>query len=857
MKQVFNLFKKIPDPPRAVVTLLPWLGIALGLILTAFLWLGDSKQTYTSLRWISYAGMTCLGLYLLFRTRRRAFTLLVLFASVSILYLFPALLGPGCDGMPRAFGRTFVAAGGECENKWDCANGHCCGGECYDDACGGGDPPQILPPAISSTISCALGSNGWCVGNAQLILSASDPQGYGVTISGSMAGTPIYCPGSYCAWSLPPASGGAASYTVTASSGLTASGGTNWWYDPTPPISNVSVSGASGSNGWYVSPVTATAGGSDSISGLASATLSVDGIAAAGSAIIRDGVHSVTVSARDVAGNISSKTVTISVDTIAPVSNVNVSGTSGLNGWYVSQVNASAGGSDSISGLASATLSVNGGAATGSAILRDGVHSVVSTARDVAGNMASRTQTISVDSVAPTIFISAAGNQALDGWFTSEVDLSATASDTTSGVNGGVSMSLDNGTTWEVGSRILNSGLYDVLFRVPDRAGNIATSQMSLKIDTQPPTIILSEAGSLGRDGWYVSAATVSANVGDNLSGITSIQYRANNGVWQDGDSVIVEEGIHRIEFQAFDAAGNRTQSAPQEIRVDLTPPASTFDAALNGAVLADTVTLGGTVSDGTSGVQGVEFSADGTTWQAASFAETRWNFAWDSSVFDNGDHDLYLRVDDLAGNKGQPIRARVILDNDPPYVKLAETWNVWESGSLVVFNNVIPLKSVRIIVHDPILRYADQVIYADVSAPDAVTWDRVIGPASAPPGLYTVTVEVCDIYALCAKDTGTILIPVVPAPAPVPTQPAEPKRWWSLPVTIPRLPAVEPAVVIPAVVVPIQEEVQVVPSFPFWTMVVVSAFLLSFILLLLLDSRPKAWRSLTQQLADSMMSNE
>jgi len=642
----------------------------------------------------------------------------------------------------------------------------------WEPCAGGGGTPPAAPPTISSTVSCTMGSNGWCAGNAQLILYAVDPQGYPVTISGQIAGAPIYCPGPYCVWSLPPASGGGASFTVSASSGLTASGSTNWWYDPNPPVSNINVSGAGG-----------------------------------------------------------------------------------LNGWYVSAVNVSAGGSDSISGLAGATLSADGGAAAGSAILRDGVHSVVSTARDVAGNTASGTQTISVDTAQPAIFISAAGNQALDGWFTTAVDLSATATDATSGITGGVSLSFDNGATWEVGSHILDSGLYDVLFRVPDRAGNIASSQMSLKIDTQPPTIILSETGTPGKDGWYVSAATVSANAGDNMSGIASTQYRINGGVWQEGNSVTVEEGIHTIDFQAFDAAGNRTQSASREIRVDLTPPAYAFEPALEGSVIAETVTLGGTVLDETSGVQGVEFSADGITWQAASFENTRWSFAWDSSVFDNGDQDLYLRVYDMAGNKGQPIHVPVMLDNDPPYVKVSEVWNVWESGSLTVFNNVIPLRSVRIVVHDPMLRFADQVIYDKLPAPDAVAWDRVIGPASAPPGAYTVTVEVCDIYGLCSKDIGMILIPVAPAAEPVSTQPVEPKRWWFLPAAIPRLPEPEPPVVVPAVVVSIQEDIPIAPAFPLWTMVVVSAFLLSFALLLLLDPRPKAWRSLTQQLADSMMS--
>ena len=93
---------------------------------------------------------------------------------------------------------------------------------------------------------------------------------------------------------------------------------------------------------------------------------------------------------------------------------------------------------------------------------------------------------------------------------------------------------------------------------------------------------------------------------------------------------------------------------------------------------------------------------------------------------------------------------------------------------------NVTPLKSIRIVVHDPMQRYADRVLYSDLPAPDTVTWDRVIGPASAPPGSYTVTVEVCDIYGLCSKDTGTILIPIAPTPVPSQQPVVEIPRWIS-----------------------------------------------------------------------------
>jgi hypothetical protein len=468
---------------------------------------------------------------------------------------------------------------------------------------------------------------------------------------------------------------------------------------------------------------------------------------------------------------------------------------------------------------------------------------------DIAGNTSSKTQIISVDTTSPTIHISAAGNQTQDGWFSTAVDLSATAEDATSGVAGSVSMSFDNGATWVNGARTLYDGIYDVMFRVSDHAGNIATSQMSLKIDTQPPSISLSETGRLGQNGWYVSSANVSAEVSDNLSGVASTQVRVNGGAWQEGTFVTVEEGIHTIDFQSFDSAGNM-QSTSREIRVDLTPPAYTFDTALNGSVLTNTVNLGGTASDETSTVQNVEFSSDGTTWHAASFADTRWSYAWVSSVFDNGEHELYLRAEDLAGNKGEPIGTRIILDNDPPYVKLTEAWNVWESGALVVFNNVIPLKSVKIVVHDPMLRYADRVIYDEPSAPDTVTWDRVLGSASAPPGSYTVTVEVCDIYDLCSKGIGTIIIPVVPTPVPSVQPPViEIPQQWIPTIPLPPEPVPEQPIVVTAVEVPMQEDMPVVPSFPVWTIIDIGAFLLCFALLLVLDPRPSALRSLTRSL--------
>jgi hypothetical protein len=53
-------------------------------------------------------------------------------------------------------------------------------------------PPSYQPPTVSGTVACSqAGSNGWCIGSATLNLSASDPQGFALTISGTIMGPPL------------------------------------------------------------------------------------------------------------------------------------------------------------------------------------------------------------------------------------------------------------------------------------------------------------------------------------------------------------------------------------------------------------------------------------------------------------------------------------------------------------------------------------------------------------------------------------------------------------------------------------------------------------------------------------------
>jgi hypothetical protein len=154
------------------------------------------------------------------------------------------------------------AAAVECTRRWDCADNECChGGQCLsksDPRCGPPPPPPDQPPVISGALACeAWGAGGWCIGNETLELSATEPQGQQLLISGEVGGTPFACPpadgAASCEVPLPEGAG-TASYTATSATGLTASGTTDWLCDSSAPVIDGTLSGTAGTGRPGVQP---------------------------------------------------------------------------------------------------------------------------------------------------------------------------------------------------------------------------------------------------------------------------------------------------------------------------------------------------------------------------------------------------------------------------------------------------------------------------------------------------------------------------------------------------------------------------------------------------------------------------
>ena len=113
-----------------------------------------------------------------------------------------------------------------------------------------------------------------------------------------------------------------------------------------------------------------------------------------------------------------------------PVLNLNLSGTAGQNGWYISPVSWTSSANDAVSGLNSHTLTLNSAPTTADGnTSSDGTYTLNAIAQDNASNQTTQTKNFGIDQTAPTVSFSP-----LSGTYSDSVALSGSSADDTSGV---------------------------------------------------------------------------------------------------------------------------------------------------------------------------------------------------------------------------------------------------------------------------------------------------------------------------------------------------------------------------------------------------------------------------------------
>ncbi len=358
-------------------------------------------------------------------------------------------------------------------------------------------------------------------------------------------------------------------------------------YDGTAPSLGSSLSGTEGGGGWYRSAVTATASGSDNLSGIDRLQVRVDGGGwdDESAEISNDGSHEVDFRAVDVAGNISEESFTVGIDRTPPSLDTSIDGNEGRNGWFTSKVEIGASGSDNLSGLDSLSIRVDGGSWRGDSVelSGDGSHEIQVRAVDVAGNSSEKSLSVKIDRTPPSVDFTVSGAEGRGGWYISAVDIHLSGADGTSGL-GNLDVQVDGGGWQESPLRISEDGSHDLSFRAVDVAGNSSQGNLAIKIDSTPPEsrFLTPEEGS---EQWVSGVVDLAGLSGDATSGLDRLEFSLDGGShWQsleaaDGewsfswDTTDVPSGTYVVLVRGQDVAGNMESTARVTLLVDHDPP--------------------------------------------------------------------------------------------------------------------------------------------------------------------------------------------------------------------------------------------------------------------------------------------
>src|SRR5207253_10613847 len=143
--------------------------------------------------------------------------------------------------------------------------------------------------------------------------------------------------------------------------------------------------------------------------------------------------HLVEFLASDLAGLTEAmRSIAVSVDTVAPASVADLSGQSGANGWFISNVTVVLNATDATSGVAGISYRIGTGAWLSDAglfVLGEGRHHVEYYATDLAGIVeASHALAVTIDTTQPTAVAAISGILGSTGWYVSNVTVSLNAS---------------------------------------------------------------------------------------------------------------------------------------------------------------------------------------------------------------------------------------------------------------------------------------------------------------------------------------------------------------------------------------------------------------------------------------------
>jgi hypothetical protein len=438
---------------------------------------------------------------------------------------------------------------------------------------------------------------------------------------------------------------------------------------------------------------------------------------------------------------------------------------------------------------------------------------------DRAGHSVSSSKSFWLDSLAPDVILDPQGTLGANGWYVTNLNLSASASDGTSGLD--IFEYTHNSNTWTTYTSplVLGEGSHAVSFWAQDKAGLVTQVDQLYLVDAVRPQIAGTLSGIPGRNGWYTSDVILSASASDPLpgSGVDAFSYILDGGIETPyTNPLTIPDGVHIIRLNVQDKAG-LTYFTEQSVKVDTIHPSLSIQTTLpvwvNGKV-----TLNGASEDGGSGISKVEISTNGgQTWRTAT-GTTSWSYEWDTSGDSNGSHNVIVRATDQAGLASQQMLTTAV-DNQAPNIQLRSHWLSWQVAILDIWDYESGIAEARLEIIDPEKRWPRRLIQlTSEEFPMHFKWDRRFGDDTiAPNGDYVALVTAIDQLGNVSQQYSTIsvvidVLPAGPTSTPPPYYRVDPAPVFT-PIPLPIESPVATSVAVVSVFGEIQPTAEVTPT--------------------------------------------
>ncbi|MEM4293534.1 MAG: Ig-like domain-containing protein, partial [Thermoplasmata archaeon] len=226
--------------------------------------------------------------------------------------------------------------------------------------------------------------------------------------------------------------------------------------------------------------------------------------------------------------------------------------------------------------------------------LPEGTHTVYISAKDSYGNGASITWSFTIDTIPPTLVVTAPTGGEITNNPTLKVKGYTDPVDSTVTVNGNtVPLAADGSFDYPVA---LSEGSNTITVIATDVAGHTVKVEKKVTLDTKAPTLTVTEPAE--GDIVTTTVITVKGTTEKNAVVMVNGNYATVDSTGKFSADVTLAEGTNVIQVTARDAAGNIAKATVNVI-LDTIAPVLAVTSPADGTILAtNSVTVSGTVSD-------------------------------------------------------------------------------------------------------------------------------------------------------------------------------------------------------------------------------------------------------------------